>query len=148
MENNYIWTDNPTVSGISEYDPDILNDCLMHLKYDVVTDFNEIISDYAKKDFSNSTKPYVTEVSSADLLPSWYRVWSDGWIEQGNRACPTGSSVTFLKPFKDNDYTLVGPGFYVESIGSMEISCTATGFSTSALVRTSGIYSGWYACGY
>ena len=29
----YSWTDNPTVSGVSICDTDILNDCLMHLKY-------------------------------------------------------------------------------------------------------------------
>lgn len=33
MTNIYEWTDNPTVAGISLYDPDVLNDCLMHLKY-------------------------------------------------------------------------------------------------------------------
>jgi len=33
MSDNYIWTDNPTVSGVSKCDTDILNDCLMHLKY-------------------------------------------------------------------------------------------------------------------
>ena len=33
-ENSYIWTDNPTVSGVSICDTDILNDCLMHLKYE------------------------------------------------------------------------------------------------------------------
>ena len=31
---NYTWTDNPTVSGVSICDTDVLNDCLMHLKYD------------------------------------------------------------------------------------------------------------------
>lgn len=30
----YKWTDNPTVSGVSVCDTDVLNDCLMHLKYD------------------------------------------------------------------------------------------------------------------
>ena len=30
----YQWTDNPTVSGVSVCDTDVLNDCLMHLKYD------------------------------------------------------------------------------------------------------------------
>lgn len=33
-EEKYTWTDNPTVSGVSPCDTDILNDCLMHLKYD------------------------------------------------------------------------------------------------------------------
>ena len=30
----YTWTDNPTVSGVSVCNTDVLNDCLMHLKYD------------------------------------------------------------------------------------------------------------------
>lgn len=33
-ENLYKWTDNPTVSGVAKCDTDVLNDCLMHLKYD------------------------------------------------------------------------------------------------------------------
>lgn len=32
--NTYEWVDNPTLAGISKFDPDILNDCLMHLKYE------------------------------------------------------------------------------------------------------------------
>lgn len=30
---NYIWTDNPTKSGVAVCNTDILNECLMHLKY-------------------------------------------------------------------------------------------------------------------
>lgn len=36
MSNNndeYTWTDNPTVSGVSPCNTDVLNECLMHLKY-------------------------------------------------------------------------------------------------------------------
>lgn len=33
MTENYNWTDNPTLSGIAECNTDVLNDCLMHLKY-------------------------------------------------------------------------------------------------------------------
>ncbi|MCR5261962.1 MAG: hypothetical protein K6C94_09020 [Candidatus Gastranaerophilales bacterium] len=33
MTERYNWVDNPTVSQVSEYNPDILNECLMHLKY-------------------------------------------------------------------------------------------------------------------
>lgn len=34
MENqSYTWTDNPTVSGVSPCNTDVLNECLMHLKY-------------------------------------------------------------------------------------------------------------------
>ena len=32
-QSNHSWVDNPTESGVAIYDPDILNECLMHLKY-------------------------------------------------------------------------------------------------------------------
>lgn len=34
MTEEYTWTDNPTESGKATCDTDVLNDCLMHLKYD------------------------------------------------------------------------------------------------------------------
>lgn len=33
MTQNYLWTDNPTEANVAVYDADILNECLMHLKY-------------------------------------------------------------------------------------------------------------------
>lgn len=33
MATEYQWTDNPTVNGVSDCNTDVLNDCLMHLKY-------------------------------------------------------------------------------------------------------------------
>lgn len=33
MTKNYLWKDNPTEANVAVYDPDILNECLMHLKY-------------------------------------------------------------------------------------------------------------------
>lgn len=38
MDNqSYTWTDNPTVSGVSPCNTDVLNECLMHLKYNQPT---------------------------------------------------------------------------------------------------------------
>ena len=34
MSDKFMWVDNPTVSQVSKYNPDTLNECLMHLKYD------------------------------------------------------------------------------------------------------------------
>ena len=31
------WTDNPTEAGVAECDPDVLNDCLMYLRYNAAT---------------------------------------------------------------------------------------------------------------
>ena len=47
---SYIWTDNPTVSGVSICDTDILNDCLMHLKYNHSSDAGLAIGDIVEKD--------------------------------------------------------------------------------------------------
>lgn len=44
---------------------------------------------------------------------SWYRVWSDGWCEQGG-VTPTGSNgydtITLLKPYRDTNYSVIMTG--------------------------------------
>ena len=69
----YTWTDNPTVSGVSICDTDILNDCLMHLKYD-------------KKDGGNL--PLFTAMAFDHVLSGDEAV---GWALQG-------SAVTSVYP--------------------------------------------------
>lgn len=92
MTNTYEWTDNPTVSGVSVYDPDVLNDCLMHLKYDVSTEFDNKIATCSKNDFSNITstaKSTVAKLSapsaknislSAGAAGSTYTAPANGWF--------------------------------------------------------------------
>ena len=46
-------------------------------------------------------KTYVTKMRSSGT--EWYRVWSDGFIEQGGHG--TGSVCTFIKPFSNVNYT-------------------------------------------
>lgn len=41
--NNYNWIDNPTEAHVAEYNPDILNECLMHLKYNNNTHLNTTV---------------------------------------------------------------------------------------------------------
>lgn len=85
-------------------------------------------------DHSNDTKPYIVEVSDKSILPSWYRVYSDGWCEQGGY-CSASMDVTFLKPFIDANYSLVGgliPGVSSENYEHMNFkNQTATGFTFS-----------------
>lgn len=50
----YNWVDNPTASGVADYNPDVLNDCLMSLKYNVPASFDTKLTSYSKKDLSNS----------------------------------------------------------------------------------------------
>ena len=52
--------------------------------------------------------PYITETYSNGT--SWYRVWSDGWCEQGGTIynMPAGGQTyNLLKPYKDQNYILL-----------------------------------------
>ena len=69
----------------------------------VLSDINLLETNKADKDLSNCTKPYVTETYKNGA--SWYRVWSDGWCEQGGY-CGSNGDYTFLKTFKDTNYTV------------------------------------------
>lgn len=70
---------------------------------DCSDDITRIDADLALKantDLSNCTRPYIIE--SYVNGTSWYRVWSDGWCEQGGQT--GGGVVTFLKSFADSNY--------------------------------------------
>ena len=94
---------------------------------------------------------YVVE-SQKNADGSWYRKYKSGWLEQGNSS-PTGDqnftlnkTINFPKPFADNTYMLVGPGFFVASSGAQTITRTATGFTTGSIQNMTGC-AYWYACG-
>ena len=89
---------------------------------------------------------------------SWYRIWSDGWCEQGgaggNASSAVAVTITFLKPFIDNTYSLTGGALIPEvakavySVGFYDR--TTTQFSAS-LADDESINKGtftWQACGY
>lgn len=116
-------------------------------------EFTGALSGKANTDLSNvlANIDYVVE-SQVNSDGSWYRKYKSGWLEQGNSS-PTGDqnftlnkTITFPKPFADNTYTLVGPGFFISSAGAQTITRTTTGFTTSSVVNETGcVY--WYACG-
>ena len=84
---------------------------------------------------------------------SWFRVWSDGWIEQGGRVTAVGATVTFLKPFSNTSYNAqITPG-YNNTAGVF--NWAVTGKTNKTMVVNSSDTSGatnrpcdWYACGY
>ena len=99
--------------------------------------------------------PVLTLVASWRSGTSWYRKYSDGFIEQGGRFAIANDNldnwVGFHTPFSNNDYTLV---FGINSINDHSITwhrggCynrSNTGFTTWAYDRY--IIKDWYACGY
>ena len=73
-------------------------------------------------DIQQLSKSYITETYINGS--SWYRVWSDGWIEQGGRLqiqASTQASVNLMKPYSDTNYaafsshSLPGTGNQAES---------------------------------
>lgn len=70
--------------------------------------------------------------------PSWYRVWKSGWLEQGGTIDILNKTITFLKPFADTNYTLVGPGFYIANAGNQSVTKTTTGFTTTSIANLTG----------
>lgn len=87
---------------------------------------------------------------------SWYRVYSDGWCEQGGVANAGTSSVTFLKPFTNTNY-YVTAHTVTNDLGVTYHSIIGNKYTTSFEIA-SGQYgsnprslqynASWQACGY
>ena len=89
----------------------------------------------------------------------WYRVWSDGWCEQGGRKERTATGiidVTLLKPFTNLNYNVQATNRASESYTSAStfyppytLNHSITGFSMSSNASISNIkYFEWVAYGF
>lgn len=78
---------------------------------------------------------------------SWYRVWSDGWIEQGGSYTTTGT-YNFLKPFTDTNYCWTSGGFNNSAENVTYQRDAALDRTTTSFRVIAGQHSTWYACGY
>lgn len=94
----------------------------------------------------------ITVVETYQNGTSWYRVYSDGWCEQGGaNNSTTAVTVTFLKPYKDTNYCILcqrgASATNATTTQPAQYSCynlTPTGFTTFA----THTYSRWQASGY
>ena len=104
-------------------------------------------------DLSNITKTtlfskmFTTYVNGTE----WYRVWPDGWIEQGGLAAKGGSvTITFLKAFSNTNYTVIATS--VGTNGEIYAQCISKLSTTQMKITNSGgsanITKSWYACGF
>ena len=84
-----------------------------------------------------------TVVESYRNGTEWYRVWSDGWVEQGGKLA---ASNVFLKPFADATYRIVlgqsGSSASAKVGRSTWVAKSATSFTANVETPTD-----WYACG-
>ena len=112
------------------------------------------LSAKANIDLSNCTIPHIVETYVNGT--SWYRVYSDGWCEQGanNQTSDTngGYTVTFLKPFKDTNYNVTGMTVDIadgtQCVKYYAKSATSIGFLTTNNTQYSSMQFNWQACGY
>ena len=87
----------------------------------------------------------IIETSDKSFLPSWYRVWSDGWCEQGGKLSGDGS-VAFLKTYKDINYTIT-----LASLGSEGVPRISSKFVNKfsySSARTANTPANWVVKGF
>lgn len=75
------------------------------------------------------------------------RTYSDGWLEQGNSQETTNTTIYYIKPFRDTNYTLCGVGFVIANVGRQSVTKYTNRFSTGSEAQISST-QGWFACGY
>lgn len=83
---------------------------------------------------------------------SWYRRYSDGWIEQGGEFTKnrdTNVTITFPVAFKNTNYT-IATSQYANSSGNAPV-CSFTSKTNTGITHNYGSWGskwGWYACGF
>lgn len=95
-------------------------------------------------------------VQTGGTSSNWYRVWSDGFIEQGGKLAsytwnPT-FTITLSKPFSNTDYVVTfGAGADKDAVNSFGITISSSSkFSLQTNYGSDRVYAVafWYACGY
>ena len=101
----------------------------------------------------NSAFAYVVDKGESGEI-GW-RVWSDGLIEQWliirdetyNGDVTANKTFTFVKPYSNTSYALIGNGLQLSEVNSQKVQKSTSGFSTSSYRGVAGT-GGWYVIGY
>lgn len=133
-------------------------------KTQIQVDIDEIATDLngkADTDLSNTTPAisFATALNNAGIRTivetyhsgaSWYRVYSDGFCEQGGYiTSASGSSISLLKNYADTNYSILLSGSY-GSAGTDVNTVVWNNKTTSSFTYYKSFSNGttWYACGY
>ena len=86
----------------------------------------------------NDCKAYITETYQNGT--SWYRVWSDGWCEQGGYSTSSNITIKLLKTYANTDYTItLGKAFNTEISSRFPNIVSTT--KTTAQFKVTGTYN-------
>lgn len=86
---------------------------------------------------------------------SWYRVWSDGWIEQGGRvnlAQDASTTISLLVSFTNTNATAVASNYHNGAHDTNYMNSVSCYFISKSRLKISHLSAAssytWYACGY
>ena len=123
--------------------------------YGIIESYTDLNGNHSYYIGGNLVKAFVRESWKSGA--SWYRVWSDGWIEQGGRAslneC-SSTAYTLHKPFSDTNYYVTVCQYNVSTAGDTEMGVGASPTSTTQFnafchyINPNTMNFMWYACGY
>lgn len=123
-------------------------------KTEIEVDIDEIATDLnGKVDKANLVEAHCI-IESYQNGTSWYRVYSDGWCEQGasetitNATSATAKTINFLKEFKNTNYIVL---YQPTTSFANDMDSRYLTVKTKTISSFSVSYScsaNWYACGY
>ena len=115
---------------------------------EILEQVNQGIETRVKLDGSNAEFVHIVETYQNGA--SWYRVYSDGWCEQGGHAIATSNSVAqqiaLLKSYKDTNYSVVITRTVTNADNYLQV--TITDQTTSSFTTGYSCNKYWQACGY
>lgn len=75
-------------------------------KTDIEVDIDDIVTDLNNKLDKTDLKPVECVIEIYHNETDWYRIWSDGWIEQGGQTNQTAETITLHKEMADTNYSV------------------------------------------
>ena len=111
--------------------------------------------------FDGKVMPFITEAWRSSDCASWYRKWSDGWIEQGgfvnaNAYNNDANNVTFPLAFSDTTYIAFACPNQLKYFPYYSVSARCSYLTTTSMSVIGGVQNqttytsrcSWYACGF
>lgn len=138
---------------LSDIDTTIVNNYNeTNVKIDSVNDdLLEIIDGLTKRIQTLESQKHIVETWQSGT--SWYRIWSDGWIEQGGKLTPAsgGQNVNLYKKYTTTNYGVQATN--CDSANTRGAQAWVVDASTIKVRATSGTSASstpccWYAYGY
>ena len=139
----------PTKVSAFENDKGYLTDHQSLADYAKTADLATVATSGNYNDLINKPSSGLTVVAENYGISSWYRKYSDGWIEQGkfiNSSFSDGRPVSLATPFSSDDYTVAISQYGTET--SVRAAVNSTTSSTITVLVGNGEYPvRLYMCG-